>query len=102
MRRVTSCIPHKHAQTDITGCQADTVGITCHDSRNRRSRIHSSAATSHRLPQLTLTNRLKILLRIIERDRRMRNFTDVIGYALGSRGEKIVTVLFIIEICAWV
>lgn len=46
--------------------------------------------------------RLKILLRIIERDRRMRNFTDVIGYALGKRGEQIVTVLFIIEICAWV
>lgn len=44
---------------------------------------------------------LKILLRIIERDRRMRNFTDVIGYALGARGEKVVTVLFVVEVAAW-
>jgi vesicular inhibitory amino acid transporter len=41
-------------------------------------------------------------LRIIEQDRRLRNFTDVIGFALGKRGEKIVTVLFLIEVCAWV
>ncbi|ORY27209.1 transmembrane amino acid transporter protein-domain-containing protein [Naematelia encephala] len=45
---------------------------------------------------------LKILLRIIEQDRRLRSFTDVIGYGLGPRGEKWVTTLFIIEVCAWV
>ncbi|WOO84347.1 Vacuolar amino acid transporter 1 [Vanrija pseudolonga] len=45
---------------------------------------------------------LKILIRIIEKDRRLRNFTDVIGYALGGRGEKIVGILFVIEIAAWI
>lgn len=44
---------------------------------------------------------LKILLRIIERDRRLRNFTDVVGFALGARGEQIATVLFVVEVAAW-
>ncbi|BEI91363.1 uncharacterized protein CcaverHIS019_0401830 [Cutaneotrichosporon cavernicola] len=45
---------------------------------------------------------LKILLRIIAQDRRLRNFTDVIGFALGKRAEKFITVLFIAEVAAWV
>lgn len=45
---------------------------------------------------------LKILLRIIAQDRRMRTFTDVIGYALGKRAEKFITVLFVAEVAAWV
>lgn len=45
---------------------------------------------------------LKILLRIIAQDRRLRNFTDVIGFALGKKGEKFITVLFVAEVAAWV
>lgn len=64
-------------------------------------RLLAAARTNVRLLR-SLTHRLKILLRIIEKDRRLRNFTDVIGYALGTRGEAIVTFLFVIEVCAWV
>jgi hypothetical protein len=31
----------------------------------------------------------------------MRNFTDIIGYALGPVGERWVTTIFLLEICAW-
>jgi vesicular inhibitory amino acid transporter len=43
-----------------------------------------------------------MLLRIIEKDRRLRNFTEVIGFGLGARGEAVVTALFLIEIGVWV
>lgn len=46
-------------------------------------------------------DRLKILLRIIEKDRRLRNFTDVITFALGRRGETFVTFLFVSEVIAY-
>ena len=45
--------------------------------------------------------RLKLILRIIEKDRRMRSFTDIIGFALGSTGERIVTCLFFMEFALW-
>lgn len=51
--------------------------------------------------ELTSDDRLKILLRIIEKDRRMRSFTDVIGYGLGPTGQKWVTVLFVFEVGIW-
>jgi vesicular inhibitory amino acid transporter len=45
---------------------------------------------------------LKIMLRIIEKDRRLRSFTDVIAYGLGPSSEKYITALFVFEVCAWV
>lgn len=45
---------------------------------------------------------LKILLRIIAQDRRLRNFTDVIGFALGKRAERFITLFFVAEVAAWV
>jgi vesicular inhibitory amino acid transporter len=44
---------------------------------------------------------LKIILRIIEKDRRLRSFTDIIGYGLGEWGERVVTVLFFAEFGLW-
>lgn len=31
----------------------------------------------------------------------MRSFTDIIGYALGKNGERIVTCLFFMEFALW-
>ncbi|KAL7424020.1 hypothetical protein Q5752_001605 [Cryptotrichosporon argae] len=44
---------------------------------------------------------LKILLRIIEKDRRLRSFTDLMAYALGPRGELAAISLFFVEIWLW-
>ncbi|OCF36492.1 solute carrier family 32 (vesicular inhibitory amino acid transporter) [Kwoniella heveanensis BCC8398] len=44
---------------------------------------------------------LKILIRIIERDRRLRNFADVAGYGLGPTAEKWITALFVGDCCVW-
>lgn len=44
---------------------------------------------------------LKILIRIIEMDRSMRNFADVARYGLGARAEKWVTAMFIADCCIW-
>ncbi|WWD10011.1 hypothetical protein V865_008144 [Kwoniella europaea PYCC6329] len=44
---------------------------------------------------------LKILIRIIEKDRRMRNFADVARYGLGERAEKWITGLFVGDCCIW-
>lgn len=57
------------------------------------------ASTNNNGP--TDPSRLKLLLRIIEKDRRMRSFTDVIGYAIGPIGERVVTVLFFCEFALW-
>jgi hypothetical protein len=48
-----------------------------------------------------LTQRLKILIRIIERDRRLRSFTDVIGHGLGPRAQYWLTCFFIVEFLVW-
>ena len=45
--------------------------------------------------------RLKILIRIIERDRRLRSFTDVIGHGLGPRTQYWLTCFFIVEFLVW-
>ncbi|WWC69317.1 uncharacterized protein I206_103255 [Kwoniella pini CBS 10737] len=45
---------------------------------------------------------LKILIRIIEKDRRMRNFADVARYGLGERAEKWITGLFVGDCCIWI
>ncbi|XAO22634.1 hypothetical protein I312_101407 [Cryptococcus bacillisporus CA1280] len=44
---------------------------------------------------------LKILIRIIEKDRSMRNFADVARYGLGARAEKWITAMFIADCCIW-
>ncbi|WWD16037.1 hypothetical protein CI109_100462 [Kwoniella shandongensis] len=44
---------------------------------------------------------LKILIRIIEKDRRMRNFADVARFGLGARAEKWITILFVGDCCIW-
>ncbi|ODN98398.1 solute carrier family 32 (vesicular inhibitory amino acid transporter) [Cryptococcus wingfieldii CBS 7118] len=44
---------------------------------------------------------LKILVRIIEKDRSMRNFADVARYGLGPRSEKWIAALFISDCCIW-
>ncbi|WVO13964.1 hypothetical protein L204_101589 [Cryptococcus depauperatus] len=44
---------------------------------------------------------LKILVRIIEKDRSLRNFADVARYGLGDRTERWVSALFISECCIW-
>ncbi|ORX39981.1 transmembrane amino acid transporter protein-domain-containing protein [Kockovaella imperatae] len=44
---------------------------------------------------------LKLLLRVIEKDRRLRSYTDVIGYCLGSKGQAIVSVLFALDCMIW-
>ncbi|KAK8869698.1 hypothetical protein IAR55_000266 [Kwoniella newhampshirensis] len=44
---------------------------------------------------------LKILIRIIGKDRRMRNFADVARYGLGARAEKWITALFVGDCCIW-
>ncbi|WVQ98857.1 hypothetical protein IAU59_005988 [Kwoniella sp. CBS 9459] len=44
---------------------------------------------------------LKILIRIIEKDRRLRNFADVAGYGLGPTAEKWITALFVGDCCVW-
>ncbi|WRT67240.1 uncharacterized protein IL334_004207 [Kwoniella shivajii] len=44
---------------------------------------------------------LKIFIRIIERDRRMRNFADVARYGLGATAEKWITGLFVGDCCIW-
>lgn len=41
------------------------------------------------------------MLRIIEKDRRLRSFTDVIGFGIGAAGEKWVTSFFVIECIVW-
>jgi vesicular inhibitory amino acid transporter len=41
------------------------------------------------------------MIRIIEKDRRLRNFTQVIGFGLGPTGEKVVTALFLAEFSLW-
>jgi len=48
-----------------------------------------------------LMTRLKILIRIIERDRRLRSFTDVIGHGLGPRTQYWLTCFFIVEFLVW-
>ena len=44
---------------------------------------------------------LKILIRIIEKDRSMRNFADVARYSLGARAEKWTTAMFVSDCCIW-
>ncbi|WVW82950.1 hypothetical protein I302_104965 [Kwoniella bestiolae CBS 10118] len=44
---------------------------------------------------------LKILIRIIEKDRRMRNFADVARYGLGERAERWITGIFVGDCCIW-
>jgi vesicular inhibitory amino acid transporter len=44
---------------------------------------------------------LKILIRIIERDRRLRSFTDVVGHGLGPRVQYWLTCFFIVEFLVW-
>jgi hypothetical protein len=48
-----------------------------------------------------LTLRLKILIRLIEKDRRLRSFTDVVGYGLGPGVQRWLTFLFVLEFCVW-
>lgn len=45
--------------------------------------------------------RLKVLIRIIERDRRLRSFTDVVGHGLGPRVQYWLTCFFILEFLVW-
>ena len=41
------------------------------------------------------------MLRIIEKDRRLRSFTDVMGAGLGPRGIQVITAVFVIEVAFW-
>ena len=65
-----------------------------HTPRHLRSRISAIADSDN--------FRLKLIIQIIEKDRRLRSYTDVIGYGLGPVWHKIVSSLFIFEVIIWV
>jgi hypothetical protein len=60
-------------------------------------RYCSALCNGHRMLNL----RLKILIRLIEKDRRLRSFTDVVGYGLGPGVQRWLTFLFVLEFCVW-
>lgn len=45
--------------------------------------------------------RLSIIILIIEQDSRLRNYTDVMGYAFGPNFRKIIAAFLAVEVTCW-